>query len=47
MSGDAKLNKILKSEIETLYTEFAFSVDNLEQESERFRKMIEKMEDNV
>ncbi|GHT38211.1 ABC transporter ATP-binding protein [Endomicrobiia bacterium] len=47
LSGGAKLNKILKSEIENLYTEFAFSVDNLEQESERFRKMIEKMEDNV
>jgi ATP-binding cassette subfamily F protein 3 len=42
LSESAKLNKILKSEIETLYAELTFSVEKLEQESERFKKMIEK-----
>ncbi|MCA6070822.1 MAG: ATP-binding cassette domain-containing protein [Endomicrobium sp.] len=44
LSEGARLNKILKSEIENLYTELAFSIDKLEQETERFQKLIKKLD---
>jgi ATP-binding cassette subfamily F protein 3 len=44
LSEGAKLDKILKSEIENLYTELAFSVDKLERETERFQKLLKKLD---
>jgi hypothetical protein len=44
LSEGSKRNKILKFEIENLYTELAFSVDKLEQESERFQKLLKKLD---
>ena len=45
LSEGARLNKILKSEIENLYTELAFNVDKLERETEHFQKLLKKLED--
>jgi ATP-binding cassette subfamily F protein 3 len=43
LSEGAKLNKVLKSEIENLYTELASSVDKLERETEHFQKLLKNL----
>jgi ATP-binding cassette subfamily F protein 3 len=40
----AKENKVLESEIEKLWMDFAFALEHLESETERFRKLFESLE---
>jgi ATP-binding cassette subfamily F protein 3 len=46
LAEGSKLNKTLQSEIESLYAELACVVEKSEKENERFRKQMEKLEDN-
>jgi ATP-binding cassette subfamily F protein 3 len=46
LAEGSKINKTLQSEVENLYVELASSVEKFEKENERFRKQLEKLEDN-
>jgi ATP-binding cassette subfamily F protein 3 len=46
LAEGSKLNKTLQTKIESLYTELTYAVEKFEKENERFRKQLEKLEDN-
>jgi ATP-binding cassette subfamily F protein 3 len=46
LAEGSKFNKTLQTKIESLYAELAYAVEKFEKENERFRKQLEKLEDN-
>ncbi|MDR2437584.1 MAG: ATP-binding cassette domain-containing protein [Endomicrobium sp.] len=46
LAEGSKANKILKTEVESLYIELVVAVEKLEKEKEYFRKQLEKLKDN-